>query len=69
MAPAQAPYVAAFSANITKGANPIACVRNNMNAPQTRLMPTPPSLIHGLSEMAPHYDVILCDVWASSIMA
>lgn len=34
-----------------------------MNVPQTRLMPTPPRLVHGLSEMAPHYDVILCDVW------
>jgi HAD superfamily hydrolase (TIGR01459 family) len=26
-------------------------------------MPTPPKFVHGLSEMAPHYDVILCDVW------
>jgi HAD superfamily hydrolase (TIGR01459 family) len=24
---------------------------------------TAPQLIHGLSEIAPHYDVVLCDVW------
>ncbi len=34
-----------------------------MNAPHTRLMPVPPRFVHGLSEMARHYDVILCDVW------
>jgi HAD superfamily hydrolase (TIGR01459 family) len=34
-----------------------------MNAPHTGFMPAPPRFVHGLSEMAPHYDVILCDVW------
>ncbi len=34
-----------------------------MNAPHTRLMPAPPRFVHGVGEMAQHYDVILCDVW------
>jgi HAD superfamily hydrolase (TIGR01459 family) len=34
-----------------------------MNAPPTTLMPVPPRFVQGLSEMAQHYDVILCDVW------
>jgi HAD superfamily hydrolase (TIGR01459 family) len=34
-----------------------------MNAPHTRLMPFPPRFVHGLGEMAQHYDAILCDVW------
>jgi hypothetical protein len=34
-----------------------------MNGASATLIPSPPRLLRGLSEIAQHYDLILCDVW------